>query len=296
MVTEEGLQQPAEEFHFPDDDYFPEDEHHQDKDNNNLLHHSIEDNFPEDVEEDRYNDSAAANGNVRGIIKDFDRFPEEDVNGADHHQFESSSNNAHSGNSGTNSENWANPHTGNDHHNNNISYYDDSEDEDDAPNNTAPSQQERIREEIKFDHLREIETRRQQQNQNLDTSYTASDYEDFVTTSRNLGRSIQSLDDFGNEDEDEDDGRGSVDSGEEEETGSKKQLSAAEKIHLELMEQNQKERELKEIHRSLSRENICNYDSDQDYSEDEEFDGEVLSGRHDSEDDTQHVGKEHQHN
>ncbi|MEL6516059.1 MAG: hypothetical protein AAFQ69_21475, partial [Pseudomonadota bacterium] len=132
---------------------------------------------------------------------------------------------------------------------------DDDDDDDEEDNNIhgkhnydddgGARQQERIREEIKFDHLRDLETRRQQQTQNLDTSYTASDYEDFINTSKNLGRSIQSLDEFG----DDDDDRENTSGGEADDDFHN--LSAAEKIQLELLEQNQRERELKEIHRSL---------------------------------------------
>ncbi|XP_066918184.1 glutamic acid-rich protein-like [Clytia hemisphaerica] len=111
-------------------------------------------------------------------------------------------------------------------------------------------QQEKIREEIQWDHLRDIEARRS----NLDVSYTSEEL-DLRHSSRSLGRSIQSLDDYDDESE--------------EEGVEGKELSTAEKIKLELFEQNMKERELKEIHRSLSRENLYNYDSAAEETEDE---------------------------
>lgn len=152
------------------------------------------------------------------------------------------------------------PSSSNNHYGNDEQGDDDEDDENNHGNNYddgGARQQERIREEIKFDHLRDLETRRQQQTHNLDTSYTASDYEDFVNTSKNLGRSIQSLDDFGDDDYED---RENTSGGEVDDNFNN--LSAAEKIQMELLEQNQRERELKEIHRSLSRENICNYDSE----------------------------------
>ena len=246
-------EQAAEEFHFPDDDYFPEDEEFNhdgdigggigptvDAYNNNHKSHDENGNFPQ---EKTLN------------IEEYDRFPE--------HETEMNlfgSNNMSSGavdhgvRSNRKRASLNNPQ--NNYYDDKEENEDDEEDDDIEENFVNKSQQERIREEIKFDHLRDIETRRQQQSQNLDTSYTASDYEDFVNTSKNLGRSIQSLDDFDDDDENgENASGGALDD-------DFKNLSITEKIQLELYEQNQKERELKEIHWSLKRENISNYDSE----------------------------------
>jgi len=143
-------------------------------------------------------------------------------------------------------------------------------------------QQEFIRKEIQSDHFRELEVKRINSAAGHDD---VTDDDDDVNMMMNdirskedrSARSIQSLNEFYNDTEEESDA---------DENNKSKQLSAAERIQLELLEQNQKERELKEIHRSLSRENIFYYDSEYEDTEDEALD--------DNEEESQNAGDGHE--
>lgn len=222
----------TEEFYFPEDDNFPED------------------------------DRAFANGGDRGMYSD--DFPENE----------------------SDSELYQEQERKRQKFQENREEQEETFEDDEYQEDKGLRQQELIRREIQSDYLREEEVKRinllgpsgdeaEDRNDNFMSDDIRSKGDREKQNSHR--KSIQSLNEYYNDTEEESDDGNDY----------SKQISTAERIQLELLEQNQKERELKEIHRSLSRENIFYYDSAYEETEDEALD--------DEEERAQNTGDESEH-